>query len=505
MNGSEYASEVLFGHYTQFLSAPEYEFTPTYGSWAPTNASLVVEKTFRFPESPLPSGATYNTLRIQPLTASIDPNEWTEFSLVHSPKTIPSQFDGDSLAFFVHVYALNSISVSLSLETSLGEVQSTEYIDIPAMTWTLVRSKEIRIPFQTLAITAQATINFRTMGQLTHCHISHPALVNSYGFADNLFLRESFAILPDYLRLVDSEQQGLTYPMSRLMEVGLVYADRAFRQAQDFQYLDIASGFDANDLSTRSTLVDPTIADPKFLPWLGQFVGVRLLTSAAGTTPWGNLPEQWEQIHTDIDPEPDVTYFISAIGSSGASLTATPSGIFEGNTITVEGTNNFDGQYLVTSISGNQLVLEPSVNESDEFTGSVTLVDSNWIEIESFDTGDANFVAGRRTQISSARTGLNSGTKEAIESALQDLLTGTKWYEYSSDPFTKPWVITLKTLVTETPGGVIAEQSDYIVSKLYPVKPMGFVIEHECVDLDQLYEEPLLTYDSSAPYDGYDF
>jgi hypothetical protein len=69
--------------------------------------------------------------------------------------------------------------------------------------------------------------------------------------------------------------------------------------------LDIASGYDPDDDSTKSALVEPTVADPRFLAWLGQVVGVKLASSVGGTTPWGNLPTTWTTFINAIDDAGD--------------------------------------------------------------------------------------------------------------------------------------------------------------------------------------------------------
>lgn len=102
-----------------------------------------------------------------------------------------------------------------------------------------------------------------------------------------------------------------------------------------------------------------------------------------------------------------------------------------------------------------------------------------WSEIEGYDTTDANFVGSRRDLINTARTGLNVGTVDAIESAVQTLLTGTK--SVSVLPSTTPWTINVKTLTSETPNGVTGSPEANIVTEATSVKPAGFVIAHQCV------------------------
>ena len=455
---------------TLFISSPE---ATGYGSWQTTNASLVAEETFRFRDE-------YNTLRIQPLVAGNGPLGNTEFSVFHEPKIVESVLFGDKLAFHTFIHPLVEMEVSITVQDSNGLSVSSEYVTAPPSTWTLVRSTELPVTQQTQTLRAWATINFRSNSSLSHVHIAHPVLTNVYGFTENLFLRELVTYTPRFLVETDEAQENPKFPMFRLLDVGLSYADAAYKQAEEFRYRDIASGYNANDNTTKSTLVNPDVADSKYLPWLAQFVGVTRKSTRAGATPWGNLPITWDEIHTSIDPDADVTYTIDSINVDGAFLGATPSGFSEGDTVSITGTTNFNGQFLITSISSNFIVLEPAISATDEYTGTVTLVDTSWIEIESFNTIDSNYDDAQRNLISTARTGHNAGTKQAIIDTLEQILLGTKSYTYSVDPFNSPWVITIETLTSETPNGVDDVESEVVVAQLETVKPMGFTISHTC-------------------------
>lgn len=480
---------------TLFISSPE---ATGYGSWQTTNASLVAEETFRFRDE-------YNTLRVQPLVAGNGLLGNTEFAIFHEQKIVDQSLVGDKLAFHAFIYPLAEMDISITVEDSNGLSVTSEYITAPPLTWTLVRSGELSVTQQTQTLRAFSTINFRSNSTLAHVHIAHPVLTNVYGFTENSFLRECVTYMPRFLVETDEAQELPKFPMFRLMDLGLSYADAAYKELEEFTYRDIASGYDPNDDLTKSTLVNPDVADSEYLPWLGQFVGVTRKSTRAGATPWGNLPTTWGEIHTSIDPDADVSYSIASIDVTGATLTATPSGFQEGDTVSVSGTTNFNGQFLITSIAGNDIVLEPAISATSESSGTVTLVDTSWIEIESFDTQGSNYDSAQRNLISTARTGHNAGTKQAIIDTLEQILLGTKFYNYSVDPFNNPWVIDVKTLTSETPGGITGSESQLVLDQLTSVKPMGFTIHHECVDADLLYEEPALLYDSGAPYDGYNF
>lgn len=469
--GTKY-SLLLSEEETLFLSSPE---TTGYGTWSPTNASLVPEETFRFRQA-------YTVLRVQPLVAGNGTGGSTEFSIEHEPKIVSQSLVGDKLALHVFVYPQTEMQVSLTLEDSNSVVAQSEYVTIPPQTWTLIKSAELAVTEQTQILRCTSSIHFRSNSSLNHLHVAHPILTNVYGFTENLFLRECLAFTPRFLIETDEAQENPKFPMFRFMDLGTAYADRAYRQIEDFRYRDISMGYDANDSSTWSKLVNVEVAEPDYLPWLGQFVGVTRKGARAGATPWGNLPTTWLEMHTSIDPDPELTFSISSIDSSGATLTATPTGLSIDDTVSISGTTNFNGQFRVSFISGSDITLDPAISAPAESTGTVTVVDSSWQEIESFDTQDSNFVAAQRTLIRTARTGHNAGTKQAIVDTLDEFLLGEQQYVYLVDHINEPWTIRIRTLTSETPSGVNGQPSIVLLDQLEPVRPMGFQIIHTCVD-----------------------
>lgn len=456
---------------TLFFSGPNQE---AFGTWTGTNASLVAEETFRYLNE-------YNSLRVKPLSPANGPSGTTTFSITHENKVVPQTLVNDALVFHAFLYCLEETRVVIRLQDSNNVVVDSEELILPPLTWSLVKSEELDVTAQTQVLTARVTMNFTLpSGGNNHLHVAQPILTNSFGFTDNTFLRETINYLPRFLLEVDELQENPQFPMVRYMDVGLAYADRGYRQIESFRYRDISGGRNPSDPNTLSDLVDPLTADVDYLRWLGQFVGVTRTPARAGGTPWGNLPTTWDQIHTDIDSDADVTFFISSISSSGASLTATPTSINAGDVISVQGTTSYNGQYIVLSKTGNLLALDSIPTAPAETTGTITLVDNSWFEIESFDTQDSNYEQSQRNLITTQRTGLRAGTKQAIIDTLVETLLQTKQYLYGTNPVAFPWTIFIETLTSETPEGVNDVESAYLLSQLREVKPMGFTIHHRC-------------------------
>lgn len=478
MTTSTEAVEALNAHSINFLLEEDYLFTSTAGTWVATNASLAVERTRIFRDS-------YQTLRIQPLSVSAP---YTEVQITHQAPIIGSDYANDKMVGSAFIYPYAPLQVAIRINSSIPTQTDIVYVNCPALTWTLVRSAELEVPSNITNQNYYMTILFKSSGGLQHFHVGHPVLTNSYGFTQNRFLRETMMFMPQVLTEIDSQQTEPTFPMYRFMDVGLVYADSGYRQSIDFRYRDISEGYDETDDTTKSTLVDPDVAESEYLPWLAQFVGIQLPRIVGGSTPWGNLPPTWEQIMEDIDPVADVTYNISSVTRDGAGtvtalLTTSPAGLQVGYVVSVRDTVGLDGQFelIDVDLGTNTVQWSQEGSSTTETVGNITLVDTSWLEIEAYNTADSNFLPKRRALVNEARTGHRAGTLGALENAAKVNLTGTKAVNIIVEPIESPWIIYVQTLTSETPSGVTGQPATPIVIELNKVRPMGFTVIHECV------------------------
>lgn len=442
---SRQAINKLNGSIANFLSLDEQFFEEGIGSWQAIGASADRNIGFRFKDN-------YHTLDIKPFSSD-------DVILTCENKQIPISFSTDFITFYAFVYCekrtqLDIVLTNSQIQTNItitgtlnsydllpipGQVgdsyligseiyswnniaetwdivgtQQTESTVVSALTWTVIRGPKIPIPrtaiptLLDLKITASSHLGARFF-------MAHPSLVNTLHLVDNLFLRQCMTYMPEILIETDRNQTLPDFPMLRMMDVGTLYANRGVNQLDSFKYRDIEEGFRLDDPSTRSKLIDPTVAETAYLPWIAQIVGVSLSQSGGGTTPWGNLPKTWQT-------------FSNAVDSAG---------------------------------------------DEDNM--------AEWFEIEGFDVSDSNFDDSTRTQIATARTGYNSGLISSFSSIIEGFTTGNKEHKIYTDSFASPWTIIIRTLVSETPGGVNGEPSELLVAALYKTKPMGFVIDHQCV------------------------
>ena len=107
-----------------------------------------------------------------------------------------------------------------------------------------------------------------------------PHLINDDLFYSNPFVNLARFNMPDFYYEIDSQQENPSNPMHRLIDCLSASANEVWNEySRIFPY-------ETNELLilqessldyTKSTMVDPTIADKKYIPWLSQFNGSRAI------------------------------------------------------------------------------------------------------------------------------------------------------------------------------------------------------------------------------------
>jgi hypothetical protein len=407
------AIENLSANCTNFLSVEDCYFDTSVGSWTTIGGSSSVDFSFRFFDQ-------YHTLKTVPSSLNV-------VTLTRSNVSLPSVYSNDYVTFYGHIYCESKVTVVVTITSSYGESQSITTI-LNALTWGVIRGPEVKV--QPTEGTTEFTVKIEiTNHNQAAIYLGHPVLTNIYAIRNNLFLRMCMQRMPAFFIEKDSEQTFPNFPLMRIMDIGLAYAGKGVDQLDSFPYLDIASGYDPDDDSTKSYLVEPQVASDHFLPWLAQIVGVKLSQTTGGTTPWSNFPQTW-------------TTFINAIDDAG---------------------------------------------DNDDST--------IWQEIELYNPVDGNYVQGRRDQITTARTGHNAGTRDAIIASVQTVLGASKTVNILLDPIASPWVITIQTLDSETPTGVGSDAS--VLGAAEVTRPMGYTYVHTVVST---YESPNIYDDADGTY-----
>jgi hypothetical protein len=293
MTTSTQAAESLNGSCLNFLSTEDSYFKTNTGTWTTTNGTASVDFSFIFRDQ-------YHTLKVAPASTS-------PITLQHGQVQFSSEYRNDFITFYASVYCESKVTAIVTVTSSFGETSSVTTV-LNALTWGIIRGPQVKVP------DTEGNTGFTTSIQILNhnqspIYLAHPVLTNVYAIRNNLFLRMCIQRMPAFLIEKDSEQTYPSYPLLRLMDIGLAYAGRGVDQLDTFPYLDIDGGYDPTDTTTESALVEPQVADKEFLAWLAQIVGVKLTQSGGGSTPWGNLPTTWAS-------------FVSLIDTDDANITA---------------------------------------------------------------------------------------------------------------------------------------------------------------------------------------
>ncbi|MFZ9715947.1 MAG: hypothetical protein ACO3CH_00630 [Ilumatobacteraceae bacterium] len=248
-------------------------------SWTATNLSINNEgiSTFR------PGGYRQLSLSI------IDDNLPNSLTLSSAQANLDDLEKQMSFFFAVRMVSGGSVTVTVN-ENVYGNVSVEETIDITSNTnvysvannfgstvqtfdWTIVRIPPFTASGSGLAPSFEISIEFEPADPTEIFYFSSPVLI---GYLDMLYLNSVLISLmqrvPEWIFNKEIAIESLpNLQMIRYMDIGSDYLDKAFEYLYKFLYVDIASGFNPGIDATRSTLVDPKVADYQTLLWLVVF------------------------------------------------------------------------------------------------------------------------------------------------------------------------------------------------------------------------------------------
>jgi hypothetical protein len=284
--------------------------------------------------------------------------------------------------------------------------------------WKLIRSIPVRVPSSGFySIQLQLRIVF---GDYTNAsaNIARPSSYPSLRFLDNLFLQGVTSYIPDVFfesDFADFSANDPTLPFTRFLDVLTTTAGDINVTANQFEYLDKASGGDPDDLTTLSQFVDPRVCDSNYLSYLAQYRGRQLLVTYQPSTEGVG----WEvftldsSVLTGLDPITGLPIGTHVLGTGAANSGTLPEGV----------------------------------------------------------------EAYARWQVETGYYGHNAGTLDAMKSAAQRALTGTKTVNYTITQNQ----IAFTTSQAETFGTVVGDvglSNPFVLSLIEPARPLGMIVTH---------------------------
>ena len=284
--------------------------------------------------------------------------------------------------------------------------------------WKLVRSIPEQIPSSGVySIQLQMRIVFDDYTNAS-VNIARPSAYPSIRFLDNQFLQGAIPFIPEVFfesDFADFSKNEPILPLSRFLDVLTTTAGDINTTANQFEYLDKASGGDPTDLTTLSQFVDPQVCDSNYLSYLAQYRGRPLLVTYQPSTEgvgWQVFTLN-SSLLTGLDPATGLPVGTDVLGTDAANTGALPEGV----------------------------------------------------------------EAYARWQVETGYYGHNAGTIDAMVSAAQRALTGTKTVNYTVTQNQ----IAFTTSQAETYGTVVGDvgtSNSFVLSLIEPAKPLGMLITH---------------------------
>lgn len=284
--------------------------------------------------------------------------------------------------------------------------------------WKLIRSIPVRVPssgLYSIQLRIRVVFDDYTTASM---NIARPSAYPSLRFLDNLFLQGVTQYIPDVFfesDLADFSSNEPTLPLTRFLDVLTTTAGKINITANQFEYLDRASGGDPTDLTTLSQFVDPRVCDSNYLNYLAQYRGRPLLITYQPSTEgigWQVFTLN-SSLLTGLDPTTGLPVGTDVLGTDAANAGAFPEGV----------------------------------------------------------------EAYARWQVETGYYGHNAGTIDAMVSAAKRALTGTKTVNYTVTQnqidFTTSQAETYGTVV-----GEVGTSNPFVLSLIEPARPLGMLITH---------------------------
>jgi hypothetical protein len=187
-----------------------------------------------------------------------------------------------------------------------------------------------------------------------------------------------------------------------------------------------------------------------------------------------------------IDPTTDVVFTVASLDRVSEQVSAVVlesiGSLAAGDVVSVSLAGSFNGQYQVIDVDlGTSTITWEQEGAPDESRsdGVITVVDTEWIEIEAYETDVTGIDEYLRWQVGNGYYGVNAGTKEAITEAAKQVLRDTQTVNIYQNWEGNPWRIKVYTKTSETPEGIEGAPSQRVLEAIERARPAGYEIIHE--------------------------
>lgn len=223
------------------------------------------------------------------------------------------------LTFAVRMASGGSVSVVIS-ETNLGinEVSQTFPIEstnsvfatssivepvVSTVEWSIIRTNSIVVPISVNSPTLNISISFEPVDDTEIFYFTSPFVAPNYDmFLKNAAIVPIMQNLPFWIVQQDLELESTpNVQLSRLIDIGSSYIDKAIEYVFAYRYVDIEDGFNISNPLTISRFTDPSQAAYPVLLYLSAFVFTSPVTRFESAEDY--LPEPFILDESNLDEE----------------------------------------------------------------------------------------------------------------------------------------------------------------------------------------------------------
>jgi hypothetical protein len=130
----------------------------------------------------------------------------------------------------------------------------------------------------------------------------------------------------------------------------------------------------------------------------------------------------------------------------------------------------------------------PGPSEVASIEGTLTLLDTEWIEVMGFDPDVIDLLDYQRWVLGTQVFGTLSGTRIGLQTALEKNLVNEKRYRIIYNYNDDPWEIRIETATEDTDFGEEGLSNTKLLGALELCRPCGFLFTHECVSVETFEE-----------------
>lgn len=257
------------------------------------------------------------------------------------------------------------------------------------------------------------------------------------GFA-NLLLGRT---IPRYMLDADDELTDPDHPLARYLDLVTFNGDHIMETVKAFDYIPSVDGVPGYD---RCTLVQPeyypqdNVAEPNWLPWVAQLVGIKPVypDSGGAQTPWFYFEDtypswnSWQTIDATTNPAFPLTSLtrtsntVTAVyGAQSAGPTYTPT---VGDPVEVTGIAGFNGAFVLLTVNtGTSTVTwSDTAANATASSGTMTFSDLSWSEAEAVNPTAFDSLSTLKHLTRTTASGVRVGSESAIIDAARAVLNG---------------------------------------------------------------------------------